>query len=33
LVPVKEEEELNNNQIEETNGNDLDWFWGTRKIL
>jgi hypothetical protein len=26
LVPVKEEEELNNNQIEETNGNDLDWF-------
>jgi hypothetical protein len=26
LVPVKEEEESNNNQIEETNGNDLDWF-------
>ena len=26
LAPVKEEEESNNNQIEETNGNDLDWF-------
>ena len=27
LTPVKEEEELNNNQIKETNGsNDFDWF-------
>jgi hypothetical protein len=26
LVPVKEEEELNNNQIEETNGDDFEWF-------
>jgi len=26
LAPVKEQEESNNNQIEETNGNDLDWF-------
>jgi hypothetical protein len=26
LVPVKEEEESNNNQIEETNGDDFEWF-------
>lgn len=25
-VPVKEEEESNNNQIEETNGDDFEWF-------
>lgn len=26
LAPVKEQEESNNNQIKETNGDDLDWF-------
>ena len=26
LVPVKEEEESNNNQIEEKNGDDFEWF-------
>jgi hypothetical protein len=26
LVPVKEEEESNNNQIEQTNGDDFEWF-------
>lgn len=26
LVPVKEEEQSNNNQIEETNGDDFEWF-------
>jgi hypothetical protein len=26
LAPVKEQEELSNNQIKETNGDDLDWF-------
>ena len=26
LAPVKEEEESNNNQIEETNGDDFEWF-------
>lgn len=26
LVPVKEEEQSNNNQIEQTNGDDFEWF-------
>jgi hypothetical protein len=26
LAPVKEEEQSNNNQIEETNGDDFEWF-------
>jgi len=26
LVPVKEQEQSNNNQIEEKNGDDFEWF-------